>query len=226
MVRRVQPGTVGKPPDRGPQRRVAKIGLVATSDREIDDYTENLTVVARHTPDQFSGDVWEEALVLELEAGDLLDLRGLNGDVNRWLIDEQAEGHNYVEVRRRGNNVGASGVEVAIIVSLIGGGLGGISGKMLEFVWDEVATRMGRKRNDVPVVVARFEDLDGMRYAVARAMDARPSELKLVEGHLDPERHAAIFEDASGNRYGIKRWSDGGLFIRRLAEDEEAPPAR
>ena len=196
------------------------------SDRELDDYTENLTVVVRHTADQFSGDAWEEALVLELEAGDHLDLRGLNAGVNRWLIGEGAQNWNYVEVRRRGINIGASGVEVAIIVSLIGGALGGISGKMLEFVWDDVADRMGRKRTDVPATGARLDDLDGMRYAVARAMDARPTELKLVEGRLDSERHAAIFEDASGHRYGVKHWSDGGLLIRRLPEGNEGSPAR
>lgn len=128
----------------------------------MNDYTEKLRVVVRHTPEQFSGDVWEEARILELQAGDLLDLRGLNGDVNRWLTEEQTEGWNYVEIRRRGINVGASGVDVAIIVSLLGGALGGISGKLLEFVWDDVATRMGRKRNDVPSVGGGFEDLDGI----------------------------------------------------------------
>jgi hypothetical protein len=193
---------------------------MATPDRDPNDYTENLTVVVRQTPDQLTGETWEQALVLELQAGDSLDLRGLNADVNRWLIDEETHGWNYVEVRRREINVGASGVEVAIIVSLLGGALGGVSGKLLEFVWDNVAARLGRGREQVPVAEARFEHIEHMRYAVARAMDARPLELKLVEARIDADRDAAVFEDAGGARYGVKHWSDGGLLVRRLSPDE------
>lgn len=167
-----------------------------------------------------ASDTWEEAIVLELQAGDLLDLRGLNADVNRWLNDAEANGWNYVEVRRRGINIGAAGVEVAIIVSLLGGALGGVSGKLVEFVWDNVAARLGRARDQVPPSGARFEEVEGMRYSVARAMDARVSELKLVEARVGANRHAAIFEDASGQRYGVKHWSDGALLVRRLTESE------
>ena len=167
-------------------------------DAHPDDYAEDVTVVVRHAADQMASDAWDEAIVLDIHSGDLLDLRGLNADVNRWLNDVDASGWNHVEVRRRGINIGAAGVEVAIIVSLLGGALGGVSGKLLEFVWDNVATRLGRARDQVPPIDDSFEAVEGMRRAVARAMDARVFDLKLVEGRIAADRHAAIFEDGSG----------------------------
>jgi hypothetical protein len=178
-------------------------------------YADTVTVVVRHTPKQWDPDPdYEIASVVSFGAGGDVEAEEVGQDALRWLLDE-ARYANFtdLEIRRRRVEKGASGADVQIVLSLLGGVADALTltQEALSFIRRRLSERPGRltSRED------RLADLDWMRTAASRAFDIRPSDLQLVEQRASERHHAAVFEDRAGRFYGV-RVEAGAHTIRRL----------
>lgn len=179
-------------------------------------YADLVTVVVRHTPQQGERDPdYEVASLARFAAGGDVPAEDLREDTLRWLIGEGFAAHNEIAFERRYANVGASGAEVAIVLSLLGGAVSGLTQEAVRFI----AGRLSDRTENLVPLAEHLDDLDQLRYAVSRAFEVRPSELRLVEQRGSHRHHAAVFEDRAGRFYGA-RVEASTVTIRRLQPGE------
>lgn len=138
----------------------------------------------------------------------------------RWLVlEREFGGDRESDVRRRRFEIGASGAEAMLVVSLAGGALGGVAGALTQEVVAYVRDRLARRLEHLESFDDRLSDVDDMRRAVAHAFHVRASDFSLVEARAKDTQHAAVFEDTAGRAHGV-RVASTGLTIRRLRRDE------
>lgn len=188
-----------------------------TDSRADDDsyaqYADVATLIVRHTSQQLEADPdYEVATVARFAAGGSVPVEALHAEIMRWLLDDAGfTAHNQITFQRRHSNIGASGAEVVILLTLLGGIASGLTQEAVHYI----GARLRERTEHLDPLPSLTNDVDGMRYAVSRAFDVRPSDLNLVEGRARPDRHAAVFEDRAGRFYGVRIESDA-LTIRRL----------
>lgn len=180
-----------------------------------------MTVVVRHTPQMLSADPdYDVAMVARFSASGDVPVESLREEIMRWLLDEaDFTAHSEIAFRRRHINAGASGAEAEIVVGLLGGAAGGVSGILTQQALGFIRARLAGRTKHLEAMEMWLRDLEGMRFAVARAFDIRPSDLRLVEERASERLHDAVFEDLADRLYGV-RIDELGLMIRRLQPDE------
>lgn len=185
-------------------------------------YVDHGLLVLRRRAEQFDPEApYDEALVLDVGVSGSLDLGGIDSDVTRWLFQDAGyQGWSLVDTQHHAANVGASGAALTLIVTLLGEAAASVGlERLLDYCVDVISRRAGASQ-PAPPLAHRFQDVDGMKHAVAEAFDRRMSELTLLERRDNDVRSAAVFEDRDGVRYGVKIWDNGALQIKRLAVDE------
>jgi hypothetical protein len=186
-----------------------------------DRYADAITVLVRYTPEQERAvSDYEVATVLRLAARGDVQAEEIEDEVLRWLAQElgpDARSEYAVERERIRHAAGDEVfVEVAILVSVIGGAASGIAQALTERAADHIQGRLPADPGQIEPVEGALQDLDSRRFAVARAFDIRPSDLSLVEQRSSDRHYAAIFEHRSGRFYGVRSDAQGAVTIRRL----------
>jgi hypothetical protein len=97
-------------------------------------YADTVVVVARYSEESRTADPdYSVATVTWLAAGGDVPVEEVREEVLRWLVIEREIGtDNEFATRRRHFQMGASGAEAEIVLSLLGGLVGGVAGTLTE----------------------------------------------------------------------------------------------
>lgn len=176
---------------------------------EASSYAETFDVVVRET-DEYGETPPTQALVGAFDIGDNLALEDLAADLRAWLADKD-QPRFAVQTRRSVAEVGATGIGTEILLTL----LGAAGGVALTDVWEYLKGRIPGGRDAVRER-AYLRELDAEDLAeqlgamVARAIDARRAELRLINVSRDAHEIRGTFETSTGERYEIR--SAGAIF--------------
>jgi hypothetical protein len=184
-------------------------------------YADTATVIVRWTPEARVADPeYRVAVVGRFAVGGPVPFDDLRDPILRWLNEEAGYGEDrHYEIRRRNFDEGASGAEAVLILSLLSGAAGGIAGKLAEEAFDAIRARLAGRVDHLQPMTEYMDGEDDLRHALARAIDVRASDLKLIEHRANDERAAAAFETPSGQVYGV-RIGSVGVTIRALEPGE------
>lgn len=182
-------------------------------------YVEALRVVVRQT-DRPGDSAPASALVGAFDIGDDLPLDALVDELERWLVQRGREPFE-IGTRRSRAHVGASGsgTEIAIWFLSAGGAVA------IHEVWEYLKRRLPRGEE---AVRRQFDWLrrldpdelpDQLGWMLARSLDARRAELRLVEIARGEDEIRGTFETSTGERY-LVRATDEVFLISRSAGDE------
>jgi hypothetical protein len=180
-------------------------------------YADTVTLVVRHSPEQFEIDPsYDTATVTRLAIGADAPVEEMREDVLRWLIDKaKYVGHTEYATRRRQFNAGASGAEAEITLSLLGGAVGGVAATLTQDALRFIRERLGERTEHAHTLDSHLEDVEGIKFAVSRAFGIRLTDLELVEHRATDTHTSAVFKDPAKRYYGADVES-GQLVIRRL----------
>jgi hypothetical protein len=184
-------------------------------------YADTALVIVRWTPDARTAEPeYTDAIVGHFGVGGSVPFEAMRDSILRWLIEDgDHHGDRHYEVRRRSFDEGASGAEAVLVLTLLSGVAGGVAGKLTEEAFKAIKDRLSRRVDHLHQSDRHLADVDGLRYALARAIDARASDLKLVEHRGSAHRRAATFETPTGQVYGV-RIGRAGIVVRRLHPGE------
>jgi hypothetical protein len=182
-------------------------------------YVENLSIVVR-TTERETGSEPLRALLGSLEVGEDFPLDDLVEEVHSWLVQERLEPFE-VEVRRSVAQVGATGIGTEIAIWFLAGA-GTIAMKEAwEFIKSRVRDGDRRVRQEFEYLRKRDSDdlSDDLAQKLARSLDARRAELRLVDLVRDQDEIRGIYETSTGERYIIRVAAEFFLIERVNAEN-------
>lgn len=174
-----------------------------------------LSLVIRQS-DRWDGSDVDEAIVFRTELADELRTAEFFETLRAWFL-EHGDPPRFVEARRGELAAGASAVEGALVLTL----LGAVAGVALDELWHMVKARLLPNSSPLREHLTYLRSLSNedlaadLAAAIARSTDRQPSDVTLLELLRDDVEIAATFEVPDGTGY-LVRASEETYIVRRV----------
>jgi hypothetical protein len=167
-------------------------------------YVETLHFVVRQA--EHGVDLPSEALVGAFDVGEDVPLDEIFDKLHDWFVRENYEPF-AVETRRSVAEVGATGIGTELVLTF----LGAAGGVALNEAWQYVKTLLPRGdesvRSEFRWLREAVEPDERPQYlaeSLARALEARSAELRLLDYSEAENEFRATFETSTGERYVVR----------------------